>query len=325
MKSNTELYFAGDKYRGEGVKLLKSLLNSKQLYNETARIYDGLLKVDGEDLVKLQKMLLEIYDDLYDVCNKHNITLYLCGGSALGAIRHHGFIPWDDDLDLAMTRADYEKFKTVFKKELEDKYILNAPDYSKHVKSRFPIVIRKGTIYQEIIHPSDRDLQGIKVDIFLIENVPNNRFYRALKGYCCNMLEFIAGQVQLINWMDCTSQNFLKCSGKMDYYARKLIGAFFSFRSGDDWLKSVDIHVRCGDENSLNCALATGRKHYFGEILSRNVFFPPQKMNFAGRQCNVFHDLDAYLTNLYGDYMTIPPVEKRERHLIRHLDFGDYD
>lgn len=307
------------------MKLKKNIFHTKQLYNETCKTYAGLFKIEDSNLARLQNVLLEIYDDLYDVCCKHGITLYLCGGSALGAIRHHGFIPWDDDLDLAMTRKDYEKFKVVFQESLADQYILNAPDYSKQVKSRFPIVIKKGTTYREIICSPDPELQGIKVDIFLIENVPDNRVHRAIKGCFCNILEFIAGQVQLITYAECdqVSKDFLQHSGKLNYFMQKIIRTLFSFRSGDNWLKSVDRHVRYQNENSIDCTLATGRKHYFGEIMPRDVFFPAEKIDFAERQCNVFHDLDTYLRNMYGDYMKVPPVEKRESHLIRHLDFGE--
>ena len=77
-------------------------------------VSDILIELDGETRTRLQGVLLEMYQDILQVCSRYDITPFLIAGSALGAIRHEGFIPWDDDLDIGMTRDDYERFISVF-------------------------------------------------------------------------------------------------------------------------------------------------------------------------------------------------------------------
>lgn len=90
--------------------------------NEVSRNIQLTIKLDNQTKVKLQKSLFDMLIDIEGMCNKYKIELYLAYGSALGAIRHNGFIPWDDDLDVCMTRSDYNTIKKYFEKELSYKY-----------------------------------------------------------------------------------------------------------------------------------------------------------------------------------------------------------
>ena len=103
----------------------------------------GGVDIDEQLRNDIQSALLAMYLDVDRACNKHGISLYLCGGSAIGAVRHKGFIPWDDDMDTAMSRSDYEKFKQIFETELSYNYYLVAPDVGTGSRSRSPKVIKK--------------------------------------------------------------------------------------------------------------------------------------------------------------------------------------
>ena len=89
---------------------------------------DSLIEIDEETRERLQLAILDMYKDVFTACQKYNIIPYLIGGSALGAVRHHGFIPWDDDIDIGMTRDDYIRFVDIFERELGEQYIINAPN-----------------------------------------------------------------------------------------------------------------------------------------------------------------------------------------------------
>lgn len=300
-------------------------MNSKKQFSAKSVISQSDLKttyieIDQELRRKLQLELLSIYNDLKTVCDKYDISLFLCGGSALGAVRHHGFIPWDDDMDATMTRDDYVRFEKVFERELSDKYILKAPGYKDGSRSRFPKVIKKGTIFREIGNKSPEDECGIFFDIFILDNVPDNKVLRAFKGITCNILEFISGQVLLHEEKPDDVLNLLKKSNRKQYYIRMITGTAFSFMSSKSWNRLIDRVIQY-KKSSEYCTLATGRKHYFGESLPRSVFLSGSEGEFEGQKVLLFSEPDTYLSNLYGDYMVIPEESRREQHIVEELKF----
>lgn len=165
--------------------------NFKDLMNSLAKD-SNLRQLTDDEVLKLRKTLLRTFQDIVNCCNKHNLKVMLGGGSALGAVRHKGFIPWDDDMDLNMPREDFEVLKEIFDKELGDKYILSSPNYKNNARARFPMILVKDTIFTEIGQNPEDELSKIKIDIFLIDNVPDNIIHRYLKGIWCTCLMFMA-------------------------------------------------------------------------------------------------------------------------------------
>lgn len=299
------------------IAMLEKMSSAKDTFTHVSS-EDLFRTITPEEHQGLQNTLLEMYQDVTEVCKKYEITPFLVGGSALGAVRHKGFIPWDDDLDIGMLRADYEKFKRIFRKELSGKYILNAPNYSRNPKARFPKIIKKGTKLREIVDVQDEKLNGVFLDIFIIENVPKGMFHRKLKGLWCNTLEFISGQVFLYENLTPEAAEFYMRSGKGLFQIRMMMGKIFSFRSASKWFHTVDKAAQYRYRTGYY-GLPTGRKHYFGEIFTKEVILPVKKAEYCGMQIPVFHDIDSYLRNLYGDYMQIPNEEDREKHYIVEL------
>lgn len=288
------------------------------------RVLSGLhdrnrcVEIDESLRRELQRVLLSMYLDIKEVCERNGISLFLCGGSALGAVRHRGFIPWDDDLDVSMTRSDYDRFQELFYRELGDKYYLKAPGYKEGSRIRFPKVMKKNTVFRELGNLAPDEECGVFVDIFIIDNVPDNMLLRNMKGAVCNGLEFISGQVRVQNERSDLLMNEIKKADKKQYFIRKAAGVLFSFRSVNAWNRTLDRWIQYNKE-SRYCALATGRKHYFGEILPRAVFLPGKKGLFEGHDVLLYADVDAYLKNLYGDYWQIPPESERERHVVEDI------
>ena len=278
--------------------------------------------MDDITVKKMQDTLFEMYHAIKTLCDKYDIPLYLIGGSALGAVRHHGFIPWDDDMDVAMTRENFNRFKSFFERELGDKYILNAPNYSPKPCHKYPRILKKDSYYRAIIDSDREDLHCIFLDLFIIENTPDNLFLRKVKGLYCNFLYMMSWEVFIWENRNRTVKEFLMGGGAYNYYVRIIIGFLFSFRSSAKWFNTFDRIIQHNNEESTHCCLATGRKRYFGEIFRRDQFFPGMQTDFNGEKVLLFQDLDHYLKNLYGDYMQIPPVEKRERHNVCEVYFS---
>ena len=295
-------------------KLLKGLLNGRSTINANDEV---LLEIDGETRLELQKAILDMYKDILETCKRHDIIPYLIGGSALGAVRHKGFIPWDDDIDIGMTRDDYSKFVKIFDEELGGKYIINAPNLTSKPKTRFTKIFKRDTICREVTDRKD-SLNGIFLDIFVIENIPRNPLVRKIKGTYCNALQFISSQVFLYENDNEALKTLYSYSGEENYKMRMRIGKLFSFRNSEKWFNSLDRAIQYKWETGLY-GIVTGRKHYFGEIFEEKVFFPVQYKRFEDMEVPLFNDLDTYLRNLYHDYMQLPPEDKRERHYVVEL------
>ena len=275
--------------------------------------------ISDEDRDRLQKVLLEMYEDVLSYCSKENMTPFLVGGSALGAIRHGGFIPWDDDLDIGLLRSEYNRFLTGFEKEFGDKYIVNAPGRQSKTRARFTKIMKKNTIFRELTSIPDEELNGVFIDVFPIENVPDGGVRRRIKGLLTDAVAFISSQVFTKENCSRESLETLKRTGALNYYVRMITGTVFGLKNSSWWFRQYDRVSQFGDNSTKQVTISSGRKHYFGEIIDRNTVLPPRYVSFDGLSAPVFGKAENYLSNLYGNYMEIPPESKREKHFIKEL------
>ncbi len=283
-----------------------------------------VIELSEKELHQLRNIQMMIFKDIQYVCEKNGLTCMLGGGSVLGAIRHGGFIPWDDDMDLNMYRDDYNKFIELFDKEFPDKYELFVPDGKHRVSNLFLKVSLKGTLLQEA-HENDFMKKGVSIDVFPIENASNNSFIRKIKGIFANVYKYVAistflNQSKLENNPYYNSDTLVE---KITSFVVKATGKLLSFRSYEVWYNKYDKFVQLNKKTSY-VTVPTGRKQYNGEIQPSSVYFPVYETKFEDISVKIPHDYDTYLSNLYGDYMEIPPVEKREKHYYTVLDFGKY-
>lgn len=272
---------------------------------------------------QLKLCLLGIMKDVLDVCDKHGLTVMMSGGSCLGTVRHKGFIPWDDDIDLMMLREDYEKLIDVMQDELGGKYDFSVPKQGFSAISLFLKIYKKGTVLSSC--NVDSMFRGVHIDIFPLDNVPDNPVKRFFKSTNAFLLRSIAMCVKIwkIRKTDLThSLMAMSWQSNLYYNLCKAIGCFFSIVPMQKWFRLFDKYVT-ESAPTANITIPAGRALYNGELLPINVFVPVSEGTFEGIAVKLPHDVDAYLTNLYGDYMTIPPVEKRERHFYTEFDLGD--
>jgi len=129
--------------------------------------------MDQKTLTRLHNVMLEIMEEFVRICDENNFTYYMVGGTLLGAVRHKGFIPWDDDMDIAMPRNDYEKFLDIFDKNVETNYYVlsyRCPENVYYKYRPYTKFCKKNTIYaKEYIH-NPKDYPGIFIDIWPVDN-----------------------------------------------------------------------------------------------------------------------------------------------------------
>lgn len=286
---------------------------------------DGVIQMDDETLHKLQKYLFSILKDLIGVCNKYSLTYTLGGGSALGAVRHQGFIPWDDDIDVNMPRWDFEKFKKVFDRELGDKYDLCTPEYGKGHGMAVSQVKRKNTIFRSYNELSKKD-SGICIDIFVMENTYDFDFTRILHGWECLAKGYLLSARK--SWED---YPYLKPyldqneTLRENFKWKLRLGKLFRHVSLDTMGQcTIRCYSRCRNNHSKYVSIPSGRHHYFKEMYLRKDMCETTDAVFDGVSVKIPKNYQMYLTRLYGsNYMQIPKEGNRERHPFMELNFGD--
>lgn len=289
-----------------------------QIMNEIA-IKTGYLKELPNEQSKAQKkLLLEMYKDISKLCDEHGLIYMMGGGSCLGAVRHQGFIPWDDDLDLMMPRDSYEKLILLLSNNLlGDQYEYDTPNKNKDCKNTFLKIYCKGTYDVEITSENAPGPKGIFIDVFPMDYAPANMFMRKLKALCSDFPQAVCSCVLYVEYPSALYKEFMLQTdeGRRRYKHRMFLGKFFGIIPHRKWVWWFD-RLNAKSKRSNYLTIPTGRKHYIGETQLADVFFPVQKGVFEGIEVNIPSNYDAYLTSLYGNYMQVPPVEKRERHFV---------
>lgn len=287
----------------------------------------------------IQKKLLGILLYFQDFCQQHGLRFVLAGGTclgaarhqgfipwddicymaaggtALGSVRHGGFIPWDDDVDVIMPREDLKRFLQIFEEAMGDHYEMTSPNSQFPLESMISAIYRKNTLKATLQAYNTPFPKGVHIDIFAIESVPLNPVARWFKVYSAMMLQYIAVSTLRYHFRNPEKKAFFyqTTAGKINYSLRMTVGFLFSFRNYKKWGDLFDRYVQGKTDTGL-WAVPTDIGHYFGHIMPKEVYYPPVKGKFVDFEINLPHDTDAYLKNQYGDYMTIPPVEEREKH-----------
>lgn len=244
-----------------------------------------------------KRILIEILDEIVDVCKKNGLTYYLGYGTVLGAVRHQGFIPWDDDIDIVMPRKDYDFLIQNGDSLFQGKYQLSFYGKTPSYHYDFVKIERTDTTLIERIDPLY--IGGLYVDIFPLDNVPS-----------VQEDELMVSPVKEIYW-----------GGYSKYYISHMPKTFFlkwALRKFGRCLYPINKKLEEWDaiasryQNETTEYVRDFHTSYVDRgLFKREVYGDGVEMIFEGKKYVVPAQYDAYLTQYYGDYMTPPPVEKR--------------
>ena len=285
---------------------------------------EGSFYLDDDQLHRLQKVLLSMLHDLTALAEENGIRLSLGGGSALGATRHQGFIPWDDDIDLNIDRRDYDRFLQLLREQRADRYWIHTPQDTHGYGILSTRIRLKGTSVR-MREDAYGDECGVTVDLFPIENTYDNAALRRVHGFFCMLSGFLVSCRKAFR-----DRAELRAIGRDDPALKKTFGlkialGFLSaWGSVDFWTRAADRCYRfCRDDGTAFVAIPAGRKHFTGELYRRAAFCALHKVRFEDGMFYCTKDIDNYMTRLFGDYHTLPAPEDRERHVFYSFDLGD--
>mgnify|MGYP000845578381 CR=1 FL=1 len=254
---------------------------------------------------ELKLLQLNMLTYIKKVCEKNNLKYYLCGGTLLGAIRHKGYIPWDDDIDIFMPIDDYKRFLKLNHK-VEGYTALNPYECNDYYYT-FSKLVDNRTKLVELGWP-EVDKMGVYIDIFPLFALPDNeterdeyisklrslnekhyRYFWSVWNYSENRIKMIAKSIlkfpgYIINKKRKTKENILKLMDKYDFKRSENVGFVLSAYDPKKEVTRKEVYEK------------TIQVEFEGELFSAPVGY------------------DEYLSNLYGEYMKLPPIEKRKTH-----------
>lgn len=268
------------------------------------------------ELRKIQLAELHILNEITRICEQNNIKYYLVGGTLLGAIRHKGFIPWDDDLDIAMERKDYERFCTVCKEQLRDEFYLQNYKTDKSFNMYISKVRLKDTRLVDKRVEKLNMHQGIYVDIFPLDYTKRD------SGI---ILKLRANLIKLFFWIKVAKLRNAQPKSLIKRLLKipAMFIVFFIPTSIIDFL--TNLLMKCGNENSINLVNFCSQYGYKKQTMHRSVYGNPIKVNFENNLYFAPAQYDIYLKRIYNKYMELPPKDKqRTNHEFIEVDLGKY-
>lgn len=269
----------------------------------------GFKELDINTLKKLRKVQLEILSEIDRICKKNKIEYFLVYGTLLGAVRHKGFIPWDDDLDIGMTRENYDKFMRICFNDLDDKYYLHCLETDKNYYLPFAKVRKNNTTFDEENISNFKTHKGIYVDIFPFDKIKKNTIFTRLQVITIRTI------VETVFLKKKIYEKSSQCRHPLYSKILSIFSCKFLFKFQNNLIKLLS------DETGEYYASFLGSYAFHKEYFLKEKLFPLTYLEFEGRKYPTFKNYDEYLTTVYGDYMTLPPKEKRANHSALKIDF----
>lgn len=258
-----------------------------------------------EEIRKIQQKSLEMALYFKKICEENHLMFYFCGGCCIGSIRHKGFIPWDDDVDVFMPRKDYEKLRRIWKRRADTEHYTMEDSNEYHNDRNLFLNIRDNTT--TFIRPYQTDLDishGLILDVLPIDGCPDGRFRRAFQLMWATVYSVYRSQRipenhgRLMNMLGKLALSIVP-SGKIRYHI---------------WHFAEKQMTKYRMEDCRYVTELCAGPHYMKNRYPRKAFEKAVYKEFEGHMMPVPQGYDEYLKIAFGDYMKLPPEEKRVAH-----------
>ncbi|MDO4467516.1 MAG: LicD family protein [Bacillota bacterium] len=271
----------------------------------------NIVILSDEQLKKVQSLELLALQEVNRICTKYNIKYTLGYGTLIGAVRHKGFIPWDDDIDICMLRKDYIRFKEICKKELSSGYFYQDNESDPEYYMLYDKIRVDGTLFKEAFQSQWNIHHGIYVDIFPIDAIPDQKWKETFQYL---LFHFFRTGVMV------KYGNIASRTGKKKVFAKILRVLYMPFSLSYLYKNANRVAMKYDD-------IETKRIHSFcgpykkKDIFERKIYSQMEVVPFENMEAQILKDYDIVLKSIYGDYMKLPPKEKRvTRHSLVQID-----
>ena len=258
-------------------------------------------------VAEVKEIQLEILSFFHEYCIRYGLRYYLSAGTLIGAVRHKGYIPWDDDIDVVMLREDYDRLLSQFN-QTNTRYQIISNDLDYTCKYGYAKLVNSGTVFiEDPKYDLDKRI-GINIDIFPLENLGND-YQQAIKT---------VKKAEKYTWIIDKKNCVLKHKTPLKTITLKLIKTvmkIFSYKWCFDGVRRI-MNTRKNDNASIYVGQITLFAKGENEILKREWFSKQVDMEFEGRRFFAPIGYDEYLKRLFGDYMKLPPKEQQVTHHV---------
>lgn len=260
---------------------------------------------------KLRAIQSEILDYIVRICNENELKYCLVYGTALGAYRHEGFIPWDDDIDIALPEYDYCRLKSIISED-DSQFVFQDMYTEKKYYMLFGKVRKKNTLFIESITEEPLTENGIYVDVFPLFSVEKKRRMVIIVNYLKHIVKFTSHK-----------RLYKNKYSPLKFIISTLISVPAVLLGPNRVLRILNYYIK---KNINNGAQYLAEFDETGEIqiIDSSIYFPTKSLMFEGKYYNCPGKIRDYLLIAYGnDYMQLPPENERRTHNPTKVDFGD--
>jgi lipopolysaccharide cholinephosphotransferase len=259
--------------------------------------------------LELHQQFLSAMIDFHELCEKHGLKYCLHGGTALGAIRHKGFIPWDDDVDIAMLRQDYDRFLEIAQSEFGEKYTVQTYRSEPNMLTNFTKIRINGSEY---ICEGNESNTCAFLDVFPMSDVPNSKFLQRIQNKLAIFINnIVSAKIGYITPTSFKARVILTALSKLK---RQFLGRVLEL------VITRFPHRNSQYVNIVATANYSGNTGYATDLWPKELYEERELVDFCGERFYIMKQWDAYLTRMYGDYMTPPEYSKRtNKHGVKKV------